>query len=260
MYRPRTAYDWIYRSLPLLGASGYLANTLLRSRQRHAPYNSIPRTYGMSFPTPSNHARPIYRSSARGRPTISRGGMVSELNFKDSTFSNVAVNSTGSFTLLNGMATGSSGQTRLGRKILVKSVQPRISFQADTAATYNHVRMIIFVDRQANGSAPSVTDLLAAASPQAMLNLDNSRRFRVLMDRSFPLIGNSTTPSNSQEGVIVDEYRKVNVYTTYNSGSVGDITDIETGSLYCLLLGSQAAGTGDAGATGYIRIRFHPLL
>lgn len=239
-----------------------LARTLGGVGGKAAADYFAPRTYRGTSYRGTYPAKSYAKTVRRGLVTPVRASRTrpAELNFLDTNFPNVGVNSTGLLTLLNGMAPGTTGSDRIGRRIRICSFQIRLVFQNDTASTFSHCRMILFMDKQANGAAPAITDLLTSASPQAMLNLDNARRFRVLYDKDFVLIGNSTSPSNSVEGKRITYYRKTNIMTVYNSGSAGTIGDIETNSLYCLLIGSAASGTGDSACAGFIRIRYEPLV
>lgn len=47
--------------------------------------------------------------------------------------------------------------------------------------------MILFQDTQANGSVPTVTDLLHTANYNSFNNLDNKQRFKVLAEKTFSI-------------------------------------------------------------------------
>jgi len=128
------------------------------------------------------------------QPKFKRVGRSSaEVKFKDTTKSATAVASAGSIfnaTLLT-MVEGNTDQTRVGNRITVKSVMLRgiaqIAANADVGNTSNIIRIIVYLDRQANGATAAVTDILASASYQAFNNLDNSDRFRTLAETTIDL-------------------------------------------------------------------------
>lgn len=179
------------------------------------------------------------------------------------------VNTTGSFTLLNGCVQGSDYTQRIGRKILLKSVyirgfvtpQQAVVPSAATASVAQQVRMILFVDSQPNGAAPAVTDLLNTAHPASQLNLNNRDRFKVLRDEVInfgPLMPGVGTFAELGADLIgdVNVYKKLNLETIYNAGNAGTIADINSGALYMFWIGSVASNDQDSLARVSARVRF----
>lgn len=181
---------------------------------------------------------------------------------------NIPVNTTGSFTLLNGTTLGSDYTNRIGRKIVCKSMYIRgfvtaeNSLNLSAAATPSQqARMILLVDMQPNGAAPAVTDVLNTAHPASQLNLNNRDRFKVLRDDVFTL-----DPISVAAGSVgfcgtttyeVSCYKKMSLETIYNSGSAGTIGDINSGALYMFWIGSAVTGTNtDGAAVVSARLRF----
>jgi len=186
----------------------------------------------------------------------------------------VQVNSTGEFNLLNGCVQGTDFDNRVGRKILIKSIyiRGRVQTEASTGALTTGtntpaqlVRMIVFVDAQANGAAPTATQLLVTAQAGSQLNLDNRERFRVLIDKQWsldPVVYNNTATQSvvaaSNQMRTIKKYKKCNIETIYNAGVAGTIGDIASNSLYMFWIGSGAAGANtDANAPVSVRIRFN---
>lgn len=180
------------------------------------------------------------------------------------------VNTTGSFTLLNGCVQGTDYTNRIGRKIVVKSVYIRGAVYVEPAVTpavatapAQQARMILFLDLQPNGAAPAATDLLTAANPYSMLNLNNRDRFRILRDEVFVFdpYFNVTTATQAQAAVTntykeVNCYKKLNLESIYNAGNAGTIGDIQSGALYMFWIGSVPAGAADSNANVSTRVRF----
>jgi len=146
-----------------------------------------------------------------------------ELNFKDVSITSFSAASL--LTLLNGLVSGTGATQRVGRKITIKSIQVT-GYVGITGDEIN--RFALVVDTQANATAPAITDIYTASSPSALREINNMPRFKVLWD-SGP-IGQVLT--SDSEICTFDVYKRVNVGVQYNAGVVGDITDIQTNSLY----------------------------
>lgn len=150
---------------------------------------------------------------------------------------------------LNDCAQGTTATTRIGRKILMKS----INIQGVVAtSTGNTARILIVYDKQPNGAVPLATDVLTSNTLMAMQNLDNRDRFIILAD-IFPYDQeeNIANPSASS-GFGWKRYIKCNLETIYN-GTLGTIADITTGSL---LIMTNINGATITGETGMQRVRF----
>lgn len=165
---------------------------------------------------------------------------------------------TGTLTLLNGVATGTDFTNRIGRKVCWKSilVQGNIQNEGDPSTT-NLCRFMIFYDSQPNGAAPTVADVLTAATSTSPLNLNNRDRFRMIMDKFYALGSISTTATQAvsdRTTALIHKYKKLNLETIFD-GTTAAIGDIQSGSIYCLTMGTVAAGTTYE-ANVSIRLRF----
>lgn len=186
----------------------------------------------------------------------------------------VAVNKTGSFSLLACPVPGTDMTNRIGRKVLLKTVYIKGSIEPNWAANplpttvtipSQEVRMILFVDYQPNGAAPATTDLLTHAESNAHLNLNNRDRFKVLADKVWEL-GPITAVTTAQSAVLnacgnqifkVKLFKRINVEMVFNAGSAGSIADVQTGALYMFWIGSTAASATFAASAGLAsRVRF----
>lgn len=168
-----------------------------------------------------------------------------EYHFKDVAPS-VSLSATGTLTLLNGLTTGDTDQTRQGKKVTVKSIQLGGTVSTTTEDTV--VRAMLVYDKQANGDAPSILDILTAKEPGAFKNLDNRKRFIILMDRVIPLSLNEGASVRK-----VEYYKRHNLPVIYNQGTAGTISDISTGSIYLILF-----ATVSCLSSVKARIRFLP--
>lgn len=181
-----------------------------------------------------------------------------ELKVIDTSVASMAQDLTGSVLLLNGVATGTDFTDRIGRKICMKSILVRgVSTPQDGITTARMVRMMIVYDSQPNSAAPAVTDVLLTAAAWSPNNLNNRDRFRVLVDKLQWHGGGDTTAGTSfsdHNSSIVNKYKKINLETVFD-GTGATISDIQSGSLYMITVGTTAAGTGGV-FNGRVRVRF----
>lgn len=184
-------------------------------------------------------------------------GSINEKKVVDTAPSSYVCDTTGSVTLLNGVATGTDFTDRIGRKIMLKSVYVRGRIAPVDGGTSNSLaRVMIVYDMQANGAAPAITDILKTATSQDQLNMNNRDRFRVIMDKQFPVGGVDTTVGYAQAPCIfqVKKFKRLNLETLY-SGTTNAIASIATGALFMVTIGDVAAGSG-ATFNGSVRVRF----
>lgn len=228
--------------------------TLARRKQAQAIARAI---------TPAMLATPAYLSRLSGttQQAIRTGGWASpsragsqELKFVDT--SNIGVQpASGVMTvgaLCNGIVPGSGASNRIGRKIVMKSILLRWSIALSPTTTQGGTfRVMIVYDKQANATAPVVTDILLSANYTSQNNLSNRDRFVILSDMITDPI--SAGGNYSLSGKL---YKKLNLETMYNAGVAGTIGDITTGSLYILIGNNGTFATAQPIITYETRVRY----
>lgn len=163
---------------------------------------------------------------------------------------------TGTFNLLNGLYVGAGACQRVGRVVCLKSLRLSVTFQQVLAcATEQWVRCAVVYDHQANGAAPTFTDVFASQGQvigtgatvliDSPPNIVNKDRFVVLFDKLMHLP--ATQATTSAAGLLAFplalnnlDVRKTirlrNLETRYNSaGSSGNVAEISTGALYLVV-------------------------
>lgn len=145
----------------------------------------------------------------------------------------------GQLTLGNGIALGTAASgNRIGRSIKLVSLTMNTTLVATT--DYAAFRLLVVYDKQPNGAAPAITDILVSDSIQSPMNLSNSKRFKVIMDVR-DICGANTNIINRSD------YRKMPYLNTeYNTGNTGTITDITSGALWALAYYTDQAGATSA--------------
>lgn len=187
-----------------------------------------------------------------------------ELKAVDSGFTE-DVTTTAEFLLLNGIARGDDIGQRIGRKSLMKSIEIRIRNDVNPRilpvgiepaippGKDQYHRVLLVYDRQTNGTAPAITDILdGQAGVLALTKLENRARFQILLDKVIQL--NMSDEAGS--GKFWKKYLKVNLPIQFGSGNGGTVADIKTGSLYLFWVGTSAPGFEAGTINGHIRIRY----
>lgn len=150
----------------------------------------------------------------------------------------------GQLTLLNGMVYGGTAGQHIGRSVTLRSIAFNTALGFTSTGGAPILRVLIVYDRQPNGAAPAVTDILYANDPSAPMNLNNSKRFKVLHDWRPDEINPTAGAGISGPAVQHSFYRKLQLPMEFNTGSTGTIADITTGSIYALTFCTKM----DAGA------------
>lgn len=221
-----------------------------RSRKGKGPKKAPVVTITGAMPTANRGFRPGYGT---------RGG-AKELKVIDTSEAVYQCDTTGSITLISGVATGTDYQARVGRVVDLKSIQVRgfVYPAVNTGTIDNLARVMIVHDRNPNGAAlPTIATILDAVLATAFNNLTNRDRYRVLMDK-FIFVGRrqntATQAFSSNCGTFINKYKKVNIRSVFG-GTTAAIGSIQEGAIYLVTVGEAAAGVGSA-FQATCRVRF----
>lgn len=143
---------------------------------------------------------------------------------------------------------------RIGQKIVIKSIQMKLSFGLAAGATDNDLYHFYLVqDTQANGALPAMSDMFDGGTiGLAMRNIANGNRFKILKHIHVRL--------NADAGVAAafggdaqqqDFFMKCNIPISYNS-TLGAVTEIRSNNLFII----YGSANGVATASGVCRIRY----
>lgn len=153
--------------------------------------------------------------------------------------------------LLNGATQGAGNNQRIGRKVIMKTLQLSWSAQLDPTSTLGcNLRVRVVYDKQANGATFPITNYLVADSFYSPQNLSFADRFVTLYDEILD-------PLSTQNNFCVSGkvYRKINLETMY-SGTTATIADISTGSVFLIFSQNNNAATAPPTYKYYSRIRY----
>jgi len=179
---------------------------------------------------------------------IRQRGTQPELFSNDIATATYVADTTGAIVLLNGVAQGDDINNRHGRRIQNKSVHIQGFLAAVDATTVDSLcRLMVVYDKQPNGVALTIADVLTAVTASAFNKLDNRDRFVVLADKKIPLGGTDNTATqavgHSPGTIAVNIHRRINLPTTH-IGTGATIASIGTGSIYMLTVGTAAPNAG----------------
>lgn len=203
------------------------------------------------------------RSAKKARRTPYRGGIrkttsplyqtpkaSQELKFFDGSKGNTNLSATGAIlddSLLE-IAAGTGESNRIGRKITVKKISIRGFFKAATATasanTGNRCRIIVYLDKQANGATAAVGDILEDADINGFRNLTNVGRFYVLYDKIMNVnnlagAGNGTTDNYGEAHYGFQMHKSCSIPIEY-SGTAGAITEFASNNIGVLAIDEES--------------------
>lgn len=181
---------------------------------------------------------------------------MAEVKYFDKQFANSALfvfnTAVGNINLLNGIVQGTDVDERIGRNVLLERLFIRGGIAKSATQTGESIlRIIIVLDRQANGGTPAITDILTADSIHSMYNEDNSERFRILFDEMEPFgsIENTSYPVYLE--IPIEEE------ATFTTGvGTGVAADIKTNSLWMVCFAQQTLQTASPDGAINTRVYF----
>ncbi len=191
--------------------------------------------------------------------------MARELKFHDIDVNQTAADLSGGVILntssINLIAQGTSESERIGRKCTVRNINWRGTLTligASTIGTNAIVRLILVLDKQCNGAAPTVLGVLESANYQSFNNLSNKGRFQTLSDQQYVLnpqasAGNGTANDSAPVNLQFACYKKVGIDLEFDS-TTGAITEIRSNNLFILAI--SAASTANFTLDSKVRLRF----
>lgn len=213
------------------------------------------------------------RSSRKFRPGYDRTGgyygrygpqaISQELKYFDVTADDGVVAAAGYIQSINTIPQGVTATTRVGRVCTIKSIGFHYcAILPDEVAVSTVIsdtlRVMVILDKQANGATAAVTDVLNTAHWQSFNNLANSKRFRVLYDKYVELVPTGISLNVAGSAFAQSElvkrgsfYKKCNIPLEF-SGTTGAQSEIKSNNLLLLLI----SASGTVGFQSKFRVRF----
>lgn len=156
----------------------------------------------------------------------------------------VAVSNVGTRAYITAIAQGATDIARNGDSVKITGMLVNFSATINAAATTTFIRFVIVADNDSNGTnlpdmyAGGVDDFLTSADAvNGLRELDNSKRFQVLMDRTIKL---SQDANHLQKRYKV--FKKFNKHVHY-VGTTAGTNHAGRGSIWLLMLSNEAVNT-----------------
>lgn len=205
------------------------------------------------------------RRTSDTRREYRRFASTAEMKFHDLDIDDAVVAGNGTIQAdLLTIPEGNGEEQRIGRKLTIKRILWRYNVLLPTTATAGNtsdiIRVMLILDKQANGAQPAITDILESDDYQSFNSLANSQRFRILYDKTHAIScgagsgrGTADTLSYGETELQDSFFKSCNIPIEYdNSLATGAITTIRSNNITALLLSRG----GLTGFTSKIRFRF----
>lgn len=197
-----------------------------------------------------------YRRSA---PALNKGNML-EKKYQDVDIDAVTISTGGVFLNTDSfvkIAQGTTKNTRIGNKISVCNWNLHGVVTLPEAATQvgETMRIIVGIDKQANGAVPNVTDVLEVAEYDSFRAMDSVDRFKILKDKWVTLnIAVASATAGSVNRHFKLGFKHLSLPIHYSS-TAGAITELRSNSLFVLVIGQIGNCTIDCQS----RVKFYDL-
>lgn len=168
-----------------------------------------------------------------------------EKKYLDTAIAWTGDNSTGMVQSICLIAQGTTDQTRIGTKLIVRNINIRWWATLDSQTTGPNgqlVRLMVVQDLQANGAQAAVTDVLKSANQSAFRNLDNDERFKVLYDK-WQTINPTAQNAATSSALNVSQLKKVNkkcYIPIVISSTTNDIANVKSNNIFVLGIATGA--------------------
>lgn len=162
--------------------------------------------------------------------------------------------------LVSGIAQGTTGSSRVGRRITVSGINIKGYFHHAEASSHSQGVFYVIWDKACNGANPVISDIFAASvgsqATTEMRNLDHVDRFQVLARKVVQMYGGAA--GSSTVGNFEINLKNLKIPVSYDA-TTGAITDLSTSNIF-LVAGSNTSGTATAvDINGYCRIRYYDM-
>lgn len=143
---------------------------------------------------------------------------------------------TWSFSALGLLATGNTTASRVGNQIKFVSHNMNIRIVMNASASDTFVRIVLFLDKQPNGALPGATSVFNTDTIDSFVNINNGRRFVMMMNKVY------NVSTGSKTTLFIQKWMKYQFKTRY-AGTTAAITDLATNSCVLGLISSEATNT-----------------
>jgi len=150
------------------------------------------------------------------------------------------------------MVAGTGPNDHVGRSITLKSLHFRWQGAlAPTTTGSSPLRLLIVYDKQSNATAATAIQVLLADGIEYPMNLNNNRRFTILMNEEIPCVGTAGPQAWS-----VERFRKLNHNVEFNQVNGGTFLDITSGNVWMFVYSLGVFGIANPFSVVQTRLRY----
>lgn len=173
-----------------------------------------------------------------------------ERKFCDTSVGAAAVTNAGTIQWVSSISEGSDYNQRLGINVNAESVTCKfVGYTNTNPASQPHAfRFLMVEDKDQSGTAPTVADILEQATTTSQLNHINTNRFKVIIDKLFPV----TTNASANSMVCFHEFRKLKHKIRWSNSTTGT----KEGHIYTLVISDTATATEEPDCYYEVRLRY----
>ncbi len=162
---------------------------------------------------------------------------------------------------------------RIGRKIVLTDIlwngaveipaKPQ-SATIYSAAVWDTVRLIVYQDKQCNGTIASLTDIFQTNTIKSYRNVENAPRFKILWDKQIPLRAQFQQANNAGSnlnaiGAVIKTFRfhwKGFMPVEYN-GTAGTLAEVRSNNINAIWITENSDAQVGTTLHGTYRIRYY---
>lgn len=180
-----------------------------------------------------------------------------DIHYNDVT-STASVSTVPTVVLLNGVASGSNLNNRLGNVIYNRSLQAHFNYH--NADTSNQFRTMVIYDQRPTGVLPTAAELFEVPGDpiNSLLKINNCDRFKIITDfytatdTDDEVTWKSIKGKSNTSSMMIPKFAQ---YTRFDATTSGGIANIVRGNLYLVLISDSNAITHPT-VNYYCRLRF----
>lgn len=206
---------------------------------------------------------PARRTTAQKQRQAQRGflGAAGEAKYFDIAHGGMGLNTTGFIKHLDIVPTGTTVNSRDGRKFKNTSVQIRGIASSDTTTVTANGAMYLVWDKQPNKALTAIDQIFDTINSNSFSKRENVQRFKIIKKWRWAFAGNSATAGQSTSSAVfdIDDYVKLPddcLAECTSADTTGEIGNRITGALLLVGMGNVATGTLDALVNVNTRVNF----
>lgn len=173
-----------------------------------------------------------------------------ETKFFDTTYAQSALTTNVNMALFYPQQGVGSSQ-REGLSVKMTNIDMNLQIQAGAAQTLpNNCRVMLVLDKQANGAQAAITDLLTSADTVSHHQLTNKERFHTLLDRVYKVL-----PGTDNAVHNIHFHKQFSRHFLFKS-TVGNVTDLSTANIFLVIIPESTAALAQVDTQLDCRVRY----